>query len=169
MNSSHQKYTSLFEAILSQDLSKIKELIDLGYNVNQHLWNAEDLTPLIQAINLGRVKFVEILLAAGADVHLSQYAEDTPLGLATSSNNLDIVKLLLKAGANPNWGGAGGDPLERAVEIGSVDLVKTLIEAGADINRPGANSWTPLMAAGADEHIEIVKFLVVLHSQEYLL
>ena len=161
MNISHQKDTSLFEAILSQDLSKIQELIDRGYDVNEQHWNiAEGLTPLIQAINLGRVEVVRILLEVGADVHLSQYAEDTPLGLATSLNNLDIVKLLLKAGANPNNGGVGGDPLERAVEMGSVDLVKTLIEAGANIYRQSEGSRTLLMIAAADGHIEIVKILI---------
>jgi len=116
-------------------------LIDAGYDVNQQSWNfAEGLTPLIQAINLGRVEVVEILLAAGADVYLCQYGEDTPLGLATSLNNLDIVKLLLEAGANPNFGGAVDSPLDRAATMESVALVKTLIEAGANINCRAASS-----------------------------
>ncbi|MCC5640463.1 ankyrin repeat domain-containing protein [Nostoc sp. CHAB 5844] len=159
MNNLNQEITKIFDAILNNDLSKIRKLVASGANINQKHPHSK-LTPLIQAINLHQIEVIKLLIEVGADVHLYQYIQTTPLGLATSWGNNEIVQLLLQAGANPDLGGIDNPPLHRAVLIERIDIIQTLIEAGASLNHLNASHFTPLMVAANNGKIEIVKLLV---------
>ncbi len=159
MNVIDEELTNIFEAILNNDLSRISELIARGVNINQQYFQT-GLTPLVQAINLCQIKIIQVLLEAGADVHLSQYIQTTPLGLATSLGNIEIIQLLLQAGANPNSGGIDDPPLHRAIQMERIDIIEILIKAGANLNQRNASNFTPLMEAANNGKFEMVKFLV---------
>ena len=155
---------SLNKAISSFNLSKIKELISQGINVNQVKRN-DDL-PLMLAIKLRRADIVKLLLEAGADLYDSTYdlydstyIVNTPLSFAASKGSLEIVKLLLQAGANPNQGGLVC-PLHRAVVGEYSDVVRMLIEAGADIDYPDDFGMTALINAAVIDNLNIAQILV---------
>ena len=52
---------------------------------------------------------------------------------------------------------SGLTPLHQAVLEENVDAVRLLIEHGADVNKQDSDSWTPLHAACAEGHTEIVR------------
>ena len=84
---------------------------------------------LLQAAQYGDIKIVEILLAAGADVHAE---DDDTLQWAIENGHTDIVKLLLEHGADVH---ANDDAaLREAAEDGYADIVKLLLEYGADVH-----------------------------------
>jgi ankyrin repeat protein len=148
----------IFEAIFASDLSTVRKLLAEGSDLSQ-LDSEQCFTPLMQAINLGEVEIVQVLLEAGADIHFSPYFEDTPLGLAALTENLEIVKLLLKFGANPDNGGEC-PPLYWAVEHKNIKMIQLLLEAGANINGSTPSHITCLMKASLEGYLNIVKYLV---------
>ncbi|BAY80643.1 ankyrin repeat-containing protein [Calothrix parasitica NIES-267] len=146
---------NIFEAIIDNNLPKVKEFIQNGFNVNQKHSEIQ-LTPLIQAINLRRLEIIKILLEAGADPNLCQDVYATPLELATSLGNIEVIKILLRAGANPNFFGIDSSALERAIRIERIDIIKILLDAGADLSHKNRS----LIYAANNGKFEIVKFLV---------
>ena len=54
-------------------------------------------------------------------------------------------------------GSAGLTPLHQGVLEGNLQAVKLLVMHGADVNRPDSDTWTPLHAACAEGHAEIVR------------
>lgn len=51
----------------------------------------------------------------------------------------------------------GLSPLHMAVLEGNLNAVKLLVEHGADVNRRDTDTWTPLHAACAEGHTDIVR------------
>lgn len=92
-------------------------------------------TALHLAAHHGHVKVMEILLAAGADIHARNIIGETPLLVATSKKHLYAVEWLLDRGADAN---AGNDqrytPLMSAARAGCADCVNALVKHGAHIN-----------------------------------
>ena len=39
-------------------------------------------------------------------------------------------------------------------------MVKLLIKYGANVSKTDANNWTPLLCAGLNNHLDVVKYLV---------
>jgi len=107
------------------------------------------LTPLLFAAREGCLECARSLLAAGANVDLTDPKGVTPLFLAIDNFHFDTAKLLIEAGANPNkWDWWGRTPLYSAVDVNtmphggradrrSVDtttstkIIELLLEAGA--------------------------------------
>ncbi|KAI1040179.1 hypothetical protein LB505_005410 [Fusarium chuoi] len=155
-------------------LSMINALIHYGADVNQlSTWG----TPLEQVAG-GRLKEYDtlqrcrLLLAAGADVHVS--TGRTALQLAVDNNRLELAKLLIEAGADINASRGGMTALETAVNknntrlavllveagaIDNVELVGRLIEEGAEVNDPG-RVRSVLQTAASQGNLELVKRLI---------
>jgi ankyrin repeat protein len=107
------------------------------------------LTPLLFAAREGCLECARSLLAAGADVDLTDPKGVTPLFLAIDNFHFDTAKLLIEAGANPNkWDWWGRTPLYSAVDVNtmphggradrrsvdtttSTEIIELLLEAGA--------------------------------------
>ena len=114
------------------------------------------MTPLLYAARDGRLGAAERLVAAGADLELSDANGIRPLLMAALNNKLDVARLLVSKGANVNaddfW---GRSPLWAAVEYRNLDMnnveqdapkdngvdrapilvfIKELIDAGANVN-----------------------------------
>ena len=107
------------------------------------------LTPLLFAAREGCLECARSLVAAGANVDLTDPKGVTPLFLAIDNFHFDTAKLLIEAGANPNkWDWWGRTPLYSAVDVNtmphggradrrSVDttastkIIELLLEAGA--------------------------------------
>jgi uncharacterized protein len=107
------------------------------------------LTPLLFAAREGCLECARSLLAAGANVNLTDPKGVTPLFLAIDNFHFDTAKLLIEAGANPNkWDWWGRTPLYSAVDVNtmphggradrrsvdattSIEIIELLLEAGA--------------------------------------
>jgi ankyrin repeat protein len=98
---------NLFKAVNDNNLDKVKEALDKGADVNAKTNVGYDAgsTALLIASYKGHTKIVEMLLAAGADVHAKDKWGFTALIKPSES---EIVEMLLAAGADVNaknnWG-----------------------------------------------------------------
>ncbi|WAO96178.1 Clr5 domain-containing protein [Fusarium falciforme] len=98
----------------------------------------DQTVPLVEAVLTREVKFVQMLLDAGAKLHAHS---SRCLELAIQNRSNDIVRLLLQNGVNPNQIFAGEEavtPIHAAIidkdEFIETDVLKTLIEFGANVN-----------------------------------
>lgn len=130
--------TILIDAIESDNITKIGDLIKKGADVNAY--TEDGSTPLIIAIIKNRTDIVELLLKHSADPNKasSDRTKTTPLIIAIIENRTDIVKLLLDNGADPNKASRDGTtPLFAAVSFGQIDknieILKLLILSNPNI------------------------------------
>lgn len=121
-------------------------LLDAG--VDQNARHSFGLSPLHEAILLGRQSLVELFLQRGADIRTTHsYRIVNPkaprdeateqfslLHAAVTRPNLDIVALLLEHGADvADVDGKGRTPLHWATELrADASVVQLLLESGAD-------------------------------------
>ena len=110
------------------------------------------LTPLLYAARDGRIEAARLLVAAGADVNMTDANAITPLISAIVNNRLEVARFLIESGADihaADW--YGRTPLWAAVETRNMDvdnasfansidrepylaLITTLLEKGANPN-----------------------------------
>jgi ankyrin repeat protein len=110
-------------------------LISRGADVNVKRSGGD--TMLITAVSRGDDPSVtELLLKAGADVHVSDFAGRAALDIACDKNALKVIEVLAKHGANLNRKNPkdGGTALMFAAANGRVEAVKLLLQLGADPN-----------------------------------
>ena len=105
-------------------------------------------TAIMRAAFSGDIELVKLLLAHGADPHLSSSDRETTLMAACGTGfingyhrlrppaeRLAVVKLLVDMGEDVNAAdGYGITPLMVASNLGDLDVVKYLVEKGADLN-----------------------------------
>ncbi len=127
---------SISDAILKNDLTRIKRLIQAGADVNE--LDAYGFTPLIEAAIVNRPESVEIaklLLSHGADIQGVSITGHTALHWAAENNNLALCKLLLEQKTDPNAYNLASQPvLVMPVLREQEDLKRLLYEYGADLN-----------------------------------
>lgn len=119
-------------------------LIKAGADCNGNLFR-DGTTPLAAAIEKRHVCMVRVLVEAGAALDEAVLCDATPLMVASGMGRLEIVKLLVGAGA-------------------SLNVECPLPQRGPDAV-PGL-AGTALMAALANDHREVVKFLVEQGAEE---
>ncbi len=96
-------------------------LLDHGADVNAR--NYIQLSPLLVAVDSGKVEIARLLVSKGADMlPRIQYGKTywPPLQLAVRKQNLEMVKALLEAGVDPETGArelAEDDGLEEIAEL----------------------------------------------------
>jgi ankyrin repeat protein len=135
-------------------------VLPAGFDVN--LANEKKQTALhIAANNEGGA--VRLLLEAGADPQVKDYAGFTPLHNAAEQGLADNVRMLLEKDASlievPN--DMGETPLMSVGFKGDVKTASLLIEKGANVNASvKASSRTPLMGAAFRGRAELVETLI---------
>ena len=88
---------------------------------------------------------MKLLLAAGANLRITDFEGDTALHIAVHMNNYTCTKTLLEAGANPNARcSIGNTPLHQAALNGEPNIVRLLLEAGADCLMVTDDGMTPM-------------------------
>lgn len=136
---------SLLAAVEANDLTAATDLIKQGADVNKR--GPLNLTLLMIAAGRGYVQMTQILLSAGADVHVvDSVTGASPLHKAAQSGVIDVARLLLNHGAFLNLQSAivGHTPLIDAVWSKKPAMVKFLLDRGAIINiqgHHGADVW----------------------------
>ncbi|XP_022079689.1 ankyrin-3-like [Acanthaster planci] len=140
----------------------------LRYGADPESRTPKGLTALHAAVEVGHLKFVEILLTLGCDVH-AWTAPRTPgrhrrnaLQLAIIGNELDITRCLLAYGADPNSRDQQGNtPLHHASAHRGVPFIQLLLDYGADIHALNDRQYQPLhRACSAGSEPDILKLLL---------
>ena len=136
--------------------------------------NAQDdsgNTPLHLAAG-GRVKIIQMFLAAGANPNVENKQGRTPLSFAAESGSPEAVKILLDAKADPN-GGKLDAPLLCAIHKQDAASAELLLKRGANPNVNGEVDWqnspnfsnsrgrtTPLWLAISTKQLSMVNLLL---------
>ena len=116
---------------------------------------------LHDAVKVGDIEQVKLLIAQGEDVNQSDFGRGTPLHQAAIWGNGEMAELLLAEGADVNLGDSLlGTPLEMAALKGNEEVAVVLIANGADTRAGSVNGTTPLHAAAEGGHASIVELLV---------
>lgn len=115
--------SSLALAIKSDRIEIAKLLINKGCNIN--LGEGENL-PLISAVNLGNLEFIEKLLKRGAN------GKEMALDYAYFNKDIDAIRLLIKYGADINELNGNNDTLLHiAIEDENLEIASLLIKSKA--------------------------------------
>ena len=156
--------TPLMYACVEGNIDVVKELLDLGADINSAIWHSavDDpySSPLILASTHGHIDLVKFILA-----HEQFTARETiPYALVEACNNdqVDIAELLRAHVDNVDVFGVGADtPLAKACEQGGLESVQLLLDLGADVNVPAnASGGTALMRACAGGRVKAAKLLL---------
>jgi hypothetical protein len=152
----------LHVAVQFGNLAMAKCLVkELGADVNNSGRHG-DVTPLFFAVGLGNLDMVRCLKMLGDDVNQrGMKFGRTLLFLAVQLNSLvglDMIRCLITDVNNAD--DTGATPLFIAAQNGNLPSVRLLVrELKADINK-SRSGITPLMAATAEKHEDVVRWLV---------
>jgi len=103
----------LFSAAEKGDLSKVKKLIEGGYNLN--IKDEKGNTALMAAAYGGHIHVIELLLNKGADVNMKDNGGVTALMLAAMEGHTEVVRTLIEKGADVNAKNIKGNPTGRGM------------------------------------------------------
>jgi ankyrin repeat protein len=180
-------HTALYPAVYNGNLAFVKELVSLGSDLNQCIYDGH--RSLIYAA--ARYKHLDILkyllsLNLHPDMHphtayslnytASYNIQLTPLTAAIKNNDLASVQVLLRAGANPNLPSNGVPPLHfasaearfpdsetldyRALLASYHAIIDSLLAAGADINAISRTGETFLIKTIENRETETALHLI---------
>lgn len=123
--------------------------------------------PLFCAAGSGSAECVDLLLQAGADLHLLDRHGRPVLANAGSP---EVVQVLVAAGADPNeqynerdvlgWVFSGGLQSHDLSEAERLDVAEALLEAGASRDSTAFSDWTQLYSAAFHHQADAVDFLL---------
>ncbi|MPR35312.1 ankyrin repeat domain-containing protein [Salmonirosea aquatica] len=142
---------ALMQAVASNDLKKVKELIESGVDVNQKspvVGSGNDgQTPLLVACFNGFTDIVEALIQAGANPRIVDYLlKATPLHKAAYAGHPGPLKALLEQGlveVDAQGPYNGYTALHDSVWHGHGDCMEVLLEAGVRTDLKGHDGNTP--------------------------
>ena len=119
--------------------------------------------PLLQAVELGNAKAVELLLQHKANPNTIPGDQESPLFLAVNRGYAGIIRDLLDHGADPNMPqnrNGHGPLLGLSSQAGQAEIVGLLLNHGVNVNEQGVNGYTALHLAVERNHPEVVKLLL---------
>ena len=127
--------SSLYRAILRNDLGVVQFLIDNGDDVNSIVsiaegWFTKTSIPIHIATKKGNLNIIRFLLDNEACVDRIDNEGNTPLYYAIEEGNLELVRLLLEYGAEKDV----NHYFTEAVEKGASELVRIFIDNGINSN-----------------------------------
>ncbi|KAF5680948.1 ankyrin repeat PH SEC7 domain-containing protein [Fusarium circinatum] len=157
-----QKVLGLGRDISEVTTTKVHEAIVQCANLQEALqeqpWaiNTIDDTgesPLYLATDLNRVRSMEVLISAGADVNQQSYDGQTPLMVAVWAENIESIKMLLKSKSNVNLCDEEGvTALHWASETVNPEVISLLLAAGASVKQRDIFGDTPLHCLAESEN-----------------
>ena len=160
--SSYGMEMDIVNAVRTESLARIRELIATGADVNKQ--DDKGFTPLHWAVMYDHENIVETLFAAKADVNKQDGDGLTPLHWAAANGPAKLVETLIAAGAGVNRQDSDGlIPLHYAVMGYHADIVEMLIDYGADVDKQDKHGWASLHYAaeiGSPNNADIAQMLI---------
>lgn len=160
----------LYDAIVSQDMIKIKEIFDdknkskkIKINNKVNIGDGMIITYLNSAVYTGKIDIVEYILSKKPDINLSSGGQNdkTPLIAAAENGYVDIIKLLISKKAQIDKKlNTGTTALMAAASRGQLDAVKILLQNKAGSGIKNINGETLLMMAVLGGNNDIVKIFL---------
>ena len=146
------------------DLTPLDEAVTLGkLAVARVLVKYFDEVPPHISAALGRVGEIENLLKADPDSATKLYGPQRLLTWALKTGQVEVMKVLLENGADPNGGDQWGIvPLRDAAQVTgeiATQVVDLLVAKGADVNRE-SKSFTPIAAARGAKNQFVIDALI---------
>jgi ankyrin repeat protein len=171
----YERGRELVVAALDGDLSEVRSLLELGYDVNSRYVAKVSLFPsalsnytaLMVASAAGSIDVVLFLVGRRADLELKAKGQ-TALYMAVVRQRREVVELLVMAGAKGNpkqisltrelirasckgYISSSTDPYPKYPrvprDIETADSIEAVLSRGADVNRCDPEGFTPLMYA----------------------
>ncbi|XP_072717362.1 ankyrin repeat domain-containing protein 26 isoform X3 [Ciconia boyciana] len=126
-----------------------------------NLFDNDNRSPLMKAVQCQQEKCVAILLEHGADPNLADADGNTALHFAVLSPNTSVAGLLLEHNANIDAQNKEGyTPLILAVSEHHEEMVEFLLKKGADVHARDQCERTPLMTAASGGELNLIKVLL---------
>ncbi|GBE88163.1 hypothetical protein SCP_1203930 [Sparassis crispa] len=142
-------------------------LIELGADVNKTTRNhyagaGQVVSPLLFAVQLGRVEIFAMLLEHGAKLELPGGSMGYSLiFLAAFNGQTPMLEELIRRGVDANMtAGDAKTALHYAVEGCSLDCVRALVEAGCNVSDHRRSGKTPLEIAFTLRSTDIIQYLL---------
>ena len=125
------------EAVRKRNDEDLQKLFEKG---GPNLVNTRDQTSLDTGLHIAtrakNLRYVNFLIAAGANVNMRNAAGETPLVIASNLGFIEAVPSLIAAGARIDESNSTGEtPLITAVHNRNIALMRLLLQAGADPDR----------------------------------
>lgn len=160
-NKAYRREFEMIIAVRTDNITKLKNLIEQGADINFHDSRMEDVTALHEASRKGNVEILRYLLQNGADIHSKNNNGFTPLHVAAFCGENMTINALIENGADVNMKAKDNiTPLHVAAVSGNLDTVELLINNGADLlaysSKDGA---TPEDFARRGGHQNVANFL----------
>lgn len=150
----------LFDALLTEDLTLLTELLEAGCEVNAQ--DEEGRTALIQATIYNNVEVVQILIHNGAKLNTRDFfGGNAALHFTAQNHSLDILQILLKNKAEVDIQDIHGNtPLFKAVFNfrGKGEVIQLLLLHGADRNLKNNQGVSPWELARTIADVNVMSF-----------
>ncbi|CAF3710189.1 unnamed protein product [Adineta steineri] len=155
---------TFINAALDKDIDTLQKYLYAGFPPDQPD-PLTRVTALHIAVESANLRFVQILLQAGAQVNVCDSSFSTPLHIAAYMGFEEIVQILLINGADMFYrDNTGRNSFHLAVSTGNNRLVQYfLLHMNTEqsiINTTDAYNWTPFMCACASIHPSTCTFLL---------
>ncbi|XP_063252814.1 ankyrin repeat domain-containing protein 26 isoform X5 [Prinia subflava] len=151
--------TALHLACANGHVDVVMYLVENKCKLN--LFDNDNRSPLMKAVQCQQEKCVAILLEHGADPNLADADGNTALHLAVLSGNTTVAGLLLEHNANIDAQNKEGcTPLILAVSEHHEEIMEFLLKKGADVHARDQCERTPLMTAASGGELNLIKVLL---------
>lgn len=160
----------------ARNSNSIQKLIDSGFYVDNR--DREGFTPLMEAVRLGYLEIVKLLIEGGG-ANPNRWADgDNIIGLATDGGHRDVVEYLRTVVSNDRHNSVNETTLlvgerrrdrkpdhrvERLVDAamgGFEDMVIDSLKSGVDPNAIGSNGQAALHFASFYSHLGVIETLL---------
>ncbi len=152
-------------AVARGDEKSVVTLLDKGIAFDTR--NAQGETALLVAVQNGRKRMAELLIARGADINAQAQNKDTPWLLAGARGQTAMLAAMLPKGPDYRLRNRfGGSALIPACHYGHVEAVRFLTQKSKiDVDHVNDLGWTCLLEAvllgdGGPAHQEIVRIVL---------
>ncbi|XP_054136269.1 ankyrin repeat domain-containing protein 26-like isoform X2 [Melozone crissalis] len=151
--------TALHLACANGHVDVVTFLVENKCKLN--LFDNDNRSPLMKAVQCQQEKCVAILLEHGADPNLADADGNTALHLAVLSGNTAVAGLLLQHDANIDAQNKEGcTPLILAISEHHGEIMEFLLKKGADVHARDQCERTPLMTAASGGELNVIKVLL---------